>query len=292
VLKPTRASANLGVKLIQSRLLLEREFEDALARCRMNNLLSDYTPLRVAEQWLLTEYVDGAEFEAHVYVVEGQRVFTCIHEKIVASVGCDLFELGVVTPVRFASRAVRDSVRQFLDALAQQIYMHVAQPSGFKAFVFYPEFRVRRSDSVCVCLEFAFRPGGTVTTVTRSTGIDFNQLAAKVVLHRGPASVAPPHKPRGVCMRVVYSTVRGIFVKIEGFKHAKGVSMEPRVNSGHAIEIPKADHLAFIHAEAETPRKAKILAEHTIESLSVVIKTAPVGAQKTGTLRGKQPSPD
>jgi predicted ATP-grasp superfamily ATP-dependent carboligase len=267
VLKPAEAGANLGVTLIRECENVAELHADAIQKVRGSDFQLT-TPTDLASEWILTEFIDGPEFEANLVVSKGEIVFQCLMEKRTREIEGKLFEVRMVTPIR--SREFESIIKRFISDLVAVVNQEVAQPSGDDQYILYPEFRIR--EGKVYCLEVAYRAGGTSEAVARSTGVDLDKVAAAIITGN-ELPIVENQLSKGVCLQILYSTRPGRLNQIKGAPESRSHFIPllfPGGPSGE-IRIPQSAYVAFLFTEADTPEDAEAEMEKRLESIQLVI---------------------
>lgn len=270
VIKPTRGSANLGVR----KITLPDKLAIAAAEAAREVDTHRFTDLDfedLSTEWVATEYISGKEVEVDAYITADTVKLVAIQEKTIINEHDRIIEENnSVVPTITIDDRERLAINSAVAAIARTLFDTVLRPSGLWGWPLYCEFRVD-GDS-CVCLECSLRiGGGWVPQAVRSAiGIDLFDVAARAILGM-EVKIKERADTRGVYWQLIYSAERGTYSGCEGYRTTEGAQLIELVERGTPIDVPHSEAIACLFVEDETSVRASAKASRILSDLSVII---------------------
>jgi len=265
LLKPRLAAANLGVRTIRKESELRPTYRNALKSVRNStHLLMAGGDL--GRLWILSEFVTGSEFEAHLVVHSGQLVFKCVMQKFATKIGDYIYETRMIMPADVSKR-MEKVIDDFLLRVVAAIRTHVANPSGEDSFVCYPEFIVRRRK--VICLEIAYRCGGTATAVELGTGVNLHRIAAQI--HAKKLNTVRKTRDRAVCMQIMYSTSPGKIEALPKLTKSNTFKYHWVKHPNAYIKDPPSEYVGFLYTTGSTAKQAALRMDVAVSKILIKV---------------------
>ncbi|MFG1844972.1 ATP-grasp domain-containing protein [Micromonospora carbonacea] len=223
VLKPTRRSGSLGVRLVAD----PAEIPAAWAATAAPEAPPEATDRGLPTQVLAEQVLDGREHSVELLVADGEVIFGNVTDKRVLP-GPLPVETGHTVPSALPGAARRD----LLDAAGR-----LCAAAGFRTGVLHSEWIV--VDGVPHLVECAARLPGDMITALISIGYEFGFIDAYLRVLRGERP-ALPARPTGAAAVEFLLAQPGTVTGIEGLRPARRVAGVLEVQLDTAVGAPVA----------------------------------------------------